>query len=57
MNSDFIASSPFYYLQKNSDVTRILRIVMRHTGGGLRCKKERYIREGDFPDRRLNIFS
>ena len=29
---------------------------MRHTSGGLECKKKRNIREGDLPDKGLNIF-
>ena len=47
MNSNFTANSPFYHLQQNSDGTSVLRKVLKHTGGGLGCKEEWYIREGN----------
>ena len=50
LNSDFIARSPFYHLQKIFDGTSIWGIAMRHIGGGLGWKKERYIRVGDLPN-------
>ena len=56
MNSNFIASNPFYHLQQNFDGTSVLRKVLRHTNGGLGCKVEGYIREGNLPVKGMNIF-
>ena len=49
LNSSFTASSSFHHLQQNSDGTSDLRKALRHIGGGLWCKEEGYIREGEPP--------
>ena len=55
MNSSFIASSPFYHLQQSFDRTNVLRKALKHRGGGLGCKEEAYIKEGNLPVKRIDI--
>ena len=45
LNNSSIAHNTLYYLQKGPDVTSIPISTRRHTGGGLRCIKEDYIKE------------
>ena len=56
MNSDFKASSPFYYLQQSLDGTNILWSTLRHTCGGLGCKEKGYKRKGIPPEKRIEHF-
>ena len=55
MSSSFIANNPFYHLQQNFDGTNVLRKVLRHTGRGLGCKDEGYIREENLPVKKMDI--
>ena len=55
LNSDSIAHSSLYLLQKGLDGTSIPMIPLRHTGGGLRCNRKDYIRKGT-PRRRDGHF-
>ena len=50
LNSDFTANNPFYHLQLNFNGTSVLRKSLKCTGGGLGCKEEGYIREGNLPN-------
>ena len=56
MNNNFTTSSLFYHLQQNFDGTSVLRKVLRHTDGGLGCKEDGYIREGNLLVKGMNIF-
>ena len=46
MNSDFIAHSSFYHLQKDPNETSIQRVPLKLIDGGLRYKEIGYIRKG-----------
>ena len=55
LDSDFIAHSSLYLLQKGPDGISVQINPMRCTDGGLRCKGRGYIRKGTPQKRGMNI--
>ena len=57
LNCDFTALNTLYHLQKGLDGTSIQVILLRRTGGGLRCHRKDYIRKWSPLEKGMGIFS